>query len=667
MPVYKFTGEVNKVQPKKLESRTEEKHKTHLLLKNKFLHDNEASPKSVKSVDESIMQKSQMINIDSITSSSEVIDGTTIYSDNEPSIQPNFVSKVVEATASLNEQDSIDSVHSKINPDHKEPLSDKNTFINKELQTDANDAHSKLEETKLPLDIHKETSTKILLESSEKLTSSTLDTASKNDTLKLNGSSKSENESSTNLEHKVKLDNKIKTDNTAKENIEDKKEEVMESVESKGIFASLTETFTMLSSSQDTTESTTIQNDILVSKAENDMQLKQVLEDIETKDITAEKHIPTIQTELDSSIDSSLINKEKIEIQQEIIHENIESAKVLDEKTKIEKEASIILLENATSSSDVPLSNNFIHKDTAKPAKELPITSSIVMDDSSTAKTDINSIKNIQIEETSKKEKITENIKEIDSSLAKESIIFDLKKAAATKSASTQSSSEIEQKLPGDDKTHPKEEDVSHKETFDQVRTDNKISKTTNLSPEMAIKENITKESFSESHTMEKNIVIIDESLNHSAADIPFTEKFIVHNNVNKNDNSVDDSLDNVPIESNKFSNDITPGIFEQSLDSSQEEISDQITNFSEVLQNQNLSNVKEDLEHEKNQFVNPVKEKTLPEYGDYINSEDKVLYKDEYTEEDNNFEKPESKPDEIEGINFILLISNNTSNTFKV
>lgn len=654
MPVHKFSDEVNKVQPEKLESRIEEKHKPHPLLKDKFLDDNEASPKSVKSV-ESIMQKSQVINVDSITSSYEVIDGTTIYSDNEPSIQPNFVSKVVEATASLNEQDSIDSVHSKINPDYKKSLSDKNTFINKELQTDVNNAHSKLEETKLPLDIREETNTEILLESSEKLISSTLDTASKNDTL--NEGSKSEDELSTNLEHKEKSDNKIKMDNCIEENIEDKKEEVMESVESKGIFASFTETLKMLSSSQDTTaaETTTIQNDIIVSKAENNLQLKQISEDIEAKDIATEKHIPTIQTELDSSIDSSLINKEKIEIQQEIIHENIESAKDLDKKTKMEKEASVILLENASSSSDVPLSNNFIHKKTAESAKELPTISSIVIDDDSTsAKTD-NSIKNIQIEETSKKEEITENIKDIDSSFAQESIISDFKKAATTKSISTQSSSEIEQKLPGDD--------VRHKETFDQVRTDNKISKITNLSPEMAIKENITKESFSESHTIEKNIVIIDKSLNHNAADIPFTEKFIVHNNVNKKDNSIDDNLDNVPIESNKFSNDITSGILnsEQSLDSSQEEISNQITNFNEVSQNENLSNVEGDLEHEKNQFVNPAKEKeTLLEYDDYINSEDKVLYKDEYTKEDDNFEKPESNLDEIEGINFILLISNN-------
>lgn len=665
VPVYKFTDEVNKVQPKKLESRIEEKHKTHSLLKNKLLHDIGTSSKSVKSIDESIVQESQVINVDSITSSYEVIDGTTFYSDNEPSIQPNFVSKVVQATASPNEQDSIDSVDSKINPDHKEPLSDKSTFIKKELQTDANGANGKLDETKLSLDVHKETSTEILLENSEGLINSTLDTVSKDDTLILDEGNKSEDELSTNLEHKEKSDNKIKTDNSAEESIEDnKKEEIMESVESKGIFASFTETFKLLSSSQDTTESTTIQNDdILVSKAENNLQLKQVSEDIEAKDIAAEKHIPTIQTEFDSSIDSSLINKEKIEIQQEIIHENIESANVLDEKTKIEKEASIILLENATSSSDVPLSNNFVHKDTAKPAKELPTTSSIVVDDSSTSsKTDINSIKNIQIEETSKEEKITENIKDIDGSLAKESIISGLKETAVTKSASTQSSSEVEQKLSGNDKTHP--EEVSHKKKFDQVTIDNKISETTNLSPETAIKENTTKESFSESHTVEKNIVMIDESLNHSATDIPFTEKF-VYSNVNKNDDSVDDGLDNVPIEPNKFSNDVTPGILdsEQSLDSSQKEISNQITNFNEILQNQNLSNVEEDLEHEKDQFVSPVKEKeTLLEYGDYINSEDKVLYKDEYTKEDNNLKKPESKSisDEIEGINFILLISNN-------
>lgn len=662
MPVYKFNGEVNKVQPNKLESQTEKKHKTHHLLKNKLFRDNEALSKSVKSIDESTMQESQVINVDSITSY-EVIDGTTFYSDNEPSIQPNFVSKVVQPTATLNEQDSIDSVDSKINLDHKEPLFDKSTFINKELQTDAN---SKLDETKLSLDIHKETSTEILLENSEGLISSTLDTMSKDDILILDEGNKSVDESSTNFEHKEKSDNKIKTDNSAKESIEDnKKEEIMENVESKGIFASLTETFKILSSSQDTTatESTSIENDgILVSKAENDLQLKQVSEDIVVKDITAEKHIPTIQTELDSSIDSSLINEEKIEIQQEII-QNIESAKVLDEKTKIKKEESIILLENATSSSDVPLSNNFVHKDIAKPAKELPITSSIVVDDSSTSlKTDINNIKNIQIEETSKEEKMTENIKNIDGSLAKESIISDLKETAVTKSASTQSSSEIEQKLPEDDKTHP-EENVSHKETFDQVTTDNKISETINLSSETAIKENITKESFSEDHTVEKNIVIIDESLNHSATDISFTEK-VVYSNVNKNDNSVDDGLDNVPIEPNKFSNDVTPGILdsEQSLDSSQKEILNQVTNFNEILPNQNLSNVEEDLEHEKDQFVNPVKEKEiLPEYNDYINSEDKVLYKDEYTKED-NLKKPESKPilDEIEGINFILLISYN-------
>ncbi|EFN61720.1 Melanoma inhibitory activity protein 3 [Camponotus floridanus] len=651
VPVYKFTGEVNEVQPTELESRTEEKHKTHPLLKNKLLHDIEATSKSVKSIDESIVQESQVINVDNIISY-EVIDGTTLYSDNEPSIQPNFVSKVVQATALPNEQASIDFIDSKINPDHKEPLSDKSTFIKKELQTDANDANGKLDKTKLSLDVHKETSTEILLENSAGLISLTLDTVSKDDTLIYDEGNKSEDELSTNLEHKEKSDNKIKTDNNAEESIEDnKKEEIMESVESKDIFASFTETFKMFSSSQDTTESTTIQNDdIPVSKAENNFQLKQVSEDIEAKDIASEKHIPTIQTELDSSIDSSLISKEKIEIQQEIIHENIESANVLDEKTKIEKEASIILLENATSSSDVPLSNNFVHKDTAKPAKKLPTTSSIEVDDSTTSsKTDINNIKNIQIGETSKEEKIIENIEDIDGSFVKDSIISGLKETTVIKSASTQSNSEVEQKLSENDKTHP-EEDVSHTKTFDQVTINNKISETTNLSPETAIKEN-TKELFSESHTVEKN-VMIDESLNHSATDISFIEKF-VYSNVNKNDNSVD-SLDNVPIEPNQFSNDVTPGILDsdQSLDSSQKEISNQITNFNEILQNQNLSDVEEDLEHEKDQFVSPVKEKeTLLEYDDYINSEDKVLYKDEYTKEDNNLKKPESKSisDEIE------------------
>ncbi|KAM0724873.1 Transport and Golgi organization protein 1 [Formica fusca] len=667
VPVYKFTGEINEVQPKKFESTTEEIQKTHPLLKNKLPHkDNEALSRSIKSIDESIVHESQVINVDSITTY-EVIDGTTLYPDNEPSIQPSFVSEIVHATASLNEQDSIDS---KINPDHKEPSSDKDTFINnKELQADANDASSKIEGIKLPLDIHEQTSTEILLESSKALINSTLDTVSKDDTLILDENSKSEDESFKELEHKEKLHNKIETDNSAEENIEDnKKEEVIESVESEGIFASLTNTFKTSSSSQDTAaiESTTIQNDndILVPKTENDLQLKQVSKDVE--DAVAEKHVPTIQIELDSNIDPSFINKEKIEIQQEIIHENIESAKVLDEKTKIEEEASVISLENATSPSDVPLSNNFVHEDAApKPAKELPTLLSTVVDDSSiSAETDINSlVENIETQETSKEEKVTENVKDTVGSLEKESIISDLKETAATKSVSTQSSNDIEQKLSENDKTHSEntKEGVSHKETFVQVTIDNKISETINLLPiaETAIKENTTKEPFFKNHTVGENTVIIDETLNHRATDIPFTE-FIVHSSINKNDNSVNDAnSDNVPIELNEFSNGASSDIVnsEKSLDT-QKEISNQI-NFNEVLQNQDLSNVKGDLEHKKDQFVNPVKEeKTLPEYGDYINSEDKVLYTDEYIKEDNDLKKPESKPiipDEIEDESCLL------------
>lgn len=664
MPVYKYNGEINKVQPKKLESLTEEIQKKHPLLKNKLAHkDNDASSRSVKSIDESIVQESQVINVDSITSPYEVIDGTTFYSDSEPSIQPNFVSEVAHATASLNEQDSIDS---KINPDHKEPSFDKNTFINnKELQADANDA-SKVEGIKLSLDIHEQTNTEILLESSKALINSTLDEVSKDDTPILDESSKFEDESSKKLEHKEKLDNKVETNNSAEENIEDnKKEEVIENVESEGIFASLTNTFKILSSSQDiaATESTTIQNDddILVPKTENDVQLEQVSEDVEVKDTVAEKHVPTIQIESDSTID--LINKEKIEIQQEIIHENIESAKVLDE-TKIEEEASVISLENAISPSDVPLSNNFVHEDAApKPAKELPTIPSTVVDDSSiSAKTDINSlVKNIEVQETSKEEKVTENVKDIVDSLEKESIISDLKETVDTKSVSTQSSSDIEQKSPENDKMHSEntKEVISHKETFVQVTTDNNISETINLSPVMktAIEENITKEPFLK-NIVGENIVIIDEALNYSATDIPFTEKFIVHSNINKNGNSVNDAnSDNVPIEPNEFSNGASSGIVspERSLDSPQKEILNQI-NFNEVLQNQDLLNVEGDLEHKKDQIDSPVKEEeTLPEYGDYINSEDKVLYKDEYIKED--LKKSESKliPDEIQGIQILF------------
>ncbi|KAL6435813.1 hypothetical protein ACFW04_005586 [Cataglyphis niger] len=647
VPVYKYNGEINKVQPKKLESITEEIQKKHPLLKNKLAHkDNDVSAKLLKSIGENIVQESQVINVDSITFPYEVIDGTTFYSDSEPSIQPNFVSEVAHATASLNEQDSIDS---KINPDHKESSFDKNTFINnKESQTDANDA-SKVEGIKLPLDIHEQTNTEILLESSKALINSTLDEVSKDDTPILDESSKFEDESSTKLEYKEKLDNnKVETDNSAEENIEDnKKEEIIENIESEGIFASITNTFKILSSSQDiATDSTTIQNDddILIPKTENDLQLKQVSEDVEVKDTVAEKHVPNIQIESDSTID--LLNKEKIEIQQEIIHENIESAKVLDE-TKIEEEASVISLENATPLSDVPLSNNFVHEDAvSKPAKELPTIPSTVADDSSiSAKTD-NLVENIEIQETSKEE----NVKDIVESLEKESIISDLKETVDTKSVSTQSSSDIEQKLPENDNIHSEntKEDISHKETFVQVTTNTNISETINLSPVMktAIEENITKESFLK-NIVEENIVgeIIDEALNHSATDISFTEKFIVHNNINKNDNSVNNAnSDNVLIEPNEFSNDASSGIVssETFLDSPQKEILNQVI-FNEVLQNQDLLNIEEDLEHKKDQMDSSVKEEeTLPEHGNYINSEDKVLYKDEYIKED--LKKSESK-----------------------
>ncbi|XP_029163127.1 transport and Golgi organization protein 1 isoform X2 [Nylanderia fulva] len=646
VPVYKFNDEV---QPEKFESTTEKIHKSHPLLKNKLLPNNdEAAPRSVKSTDENIVQDSQAINVDSIFSHYEVIDGTTVYLDNEPSIQPNFVAEVAHATALLDEQASTDS---KINSDYKES-SDTNTFFNKKLQADENDASSKLKDIEL-LDMHQETTTEILLESSEAIINSTLDTESKDDTLILNGGSKSEDKSSKNLEHEKS--NKIEVDSSAEENIEDSDEEIKES---EGIFASFTKTFQILSSSQDsaTTEST-IQNDndIPVSKVEEDLQLKQVSEEVEIRDTVTENHVSTIQTELDASVDSSLINKEKIEIQQEIIYENTESAKVLNGKMKKEEEeaASTIPLENSTSFSDVPSSNNFVHEDASKPAKELP--TSIVVDDSSTTsvKNDINSLdKNFQ-KEINEKEQDRSNQDIVDSVEENSTISSDLKETAITESTSIQSSNDIEQK-PSESKIHLEntKEDVSHKETIVQVTTDYTFSETINLSPimETTAKEDI-KEPFSESHTVAENI---DEALNHSA-DISVTEDFIVDSNVNKNDNLINDaSSDNVPIETNEFSNGVTPGILdsEQSLDSSQKNIPNQITNFNQVLQNQDLSNVGEDLEHEKDEFVRSVKEEeTLPEYDDYINSENKVLYEDEDIKENNNLEKSESKSisDEIE------------------
>jgi len=597
VPVYKYNDKANRVQPEKLESTEKKSSESQTLLKDKLSQNDNPETPLLKSIDESTIEESHGIDADSISPSYEVIDGTTVYFESKPSVQPSFVSEVAHATALPNEQTSVAS-DSEIA--HEGLSSDKNTFINnKKIQSDTNNA--KLEKIKLSVDTQKQTSFDSSLENPEAIIRSTLDTVNKNDTSALDRDDKSEQESLKNVEHVEKPDSK------AEENVEDnKKEKITEHVESDGIFASITKTFKILSNLEETvtTESTTTQtnDDITVPEAvvsSDNLQLEeQVSENIEVKDVTEKT-----QVKLESSMDQSFTGKEKIEMQQEVIQKNIENIAKLSEEFEKIKETSTIILENITSS-DVPLSNNFVHENVDKSAKELPAPLILTEDSSASAKADVDSqIKNIQIQETNKIDKVTENIRTdaITSDEEKSTISSNLQETVAT----TQSSNDIEQKLSESNEAYLGniKKDTDYKEIIDQVDK-SVIAETINLPSEA---ENIAIESFSESHSVDENIAITEEKLTHSDADIQFNKESIVYSNINKNDDLVNDtSSDKVPIDSNEFSNNVKSSILgaEQSIDSSQESIiSEQTMILDEVLKKRDLSSI-ENLEHEDSKLL---------------------------------------------------------------
>ncbi|XP_018311461.1 transport and Golgi organization protein 1 [Mycetomoellerius zeteki] len=642
VPVYKFNDEVNKAQPEKLESTEKESSESHTLLKDELSQDDNKTP-SLKSVDEGIIKESHAINVDSVSPSYEVIDGTTVYFESNPSVQPSSVAEVAHTTALPNEQASM-------TPDSEiEDLSsDKNIFINnKGLEPSMNDASSKLEGIKLSIDTQKEKNLDFSIENSEAIIGSTLDTVNKDDISVLHGSSKSEEESFKKVEHTAKLGD------SAKKNVEDSKEEkVTEHVESDGIFASITKTFNILSNLETvTTESTITQSsDDTTSETTENLQLQEQLsENVEVDAVT--ENILQPQIKLESDIDQSFIDKEKVETPQEVIHDSTtdsiaESVKVSDEKI----EATTIILKNIVSS-DVPSSDNVVHENADKPVKELPTASPILANDSSVSKLDVDShVENIEKPKINDAKKVTENIRTDDTIISGEkesTILSNLQETVAT-NITTQSSNDIEQKLPNSNETffENTKKDVDNEEIIGQADKNviAETSETISLSSEIA--ENITTKSFSESYSVDENIAITEEALNRSAEDIQFSEESVVHNNVNKNDNLVNDtSSDNVPIESNEIlkSSDLGP---EQSIDSSQESIiSEQTMILNEVLKKQDLPSI-ENLEHKDNesQIINFGKEnETLPGYGDHISSEIKVLYKKKNG--NNSLEKLQSTP----------------------
>lgn len=594
VPVYNFNDKAEKIESKKLELTKKENSESHASLTDKLSQDNNETP-SLQSIDESTIEDSRAINADSISPSYEVIEGTTVYLENSPSVQPSFVSEVAHATASLNGQATV-TPNSEINQERL--LSDKNTFINGEKS--GTDDSSSNEGIQLSIDTQKEVSSDV--ENPEAIISSTVD-AMNEDILASDKNNVPKEELLENVEHTKELNN-------AEENAKDnEKEKVTEYVESDGIFASITKTFKILSNSEETvaTESTTTQNsdDTVTPEIALDSNLRseeQVSENIGVKDPVTEEILSPTEIKLESSIDHSFIDKEKIETQKEIIHKSIENAEVSDEKMK---EASTIILENTTSSSDVPSSNNFVLENADKPAKELPTVSPNLADDNSApAKANVD---NIQIQKTGETEKVMEVMRTdaITSDKEDSTILSNLQESVAN---TTQSSNDIEQKLSENDKAYLENTKKDYKETIGQndKTVIAEISEIINSPPETT--ENIATESVPESHSITENIAITEEALNHSAADIQFNEEFIVHSNVNKNDNLVNDtSSDNVPIESNEFSNSPKSNVLgpEQSVDSSQESmISEQTMTLSEILKKRDLLTIKEKLKQQDSKLL---------------------------------------------------------------
>lgn len=541
MPVYKFTGEVNTVQTTTLDSI----EKPHPPLKDDALNNKETS--SIKFVNENDDQESKAINPDSTLSPYEVIDGTTVYMD-APSISSSSISDVARANSLANERDAVlESVTDiKTGTSHNEPSSDKNSFVNdKEFQ--AEDAS--IEVIKTTTNTAEEISSEVNLESSEAIDDTILNTESKDDILTLNGNSESEDKLSEIAEQEERSDN-----NAEERIVEDKKEEVAEdSAENEGIFASLTNTFKMLSSSDKTAENTLSTIEVTT---ENDSQ-KETSKD-KSEDVT--DTIPTVQ-EVDTNLDPGFINKEKIEIEREVKHENLE------------KEESSVPPETTESSSNVPF-DNFVHVDADKHTNEPALISN---DTSTFAKTD-NNHANIQVQEV--------NEKKITGSIVEESTVSpDTQETLAEESGTDQKSNiDIDQKLP---------------------QTIDKVPEITKFSSLEETAETIKIESLPKSHTVEKNTEITDETLSHSAANSQPNENGIVHTNVNKNDNLITESIsDNVPKQPNEFSDDTKSSTVERSVHSSHESvISEETTTLNQDPQNQNLFNIEGDSEHTKSKL----------------------------------------------------------------
>lgn len=577
------------IESEKLES-TEKIHEVHSFIKDNLFHDDNEMPLlSAQSVDKTVLEIGTT-NVDSILPSYEVLDGTTFYFESKPSTQQKFASEAMHVTALPNEQASVSHINSKIDSDNND---DRTIFINKkEVRHDTNDFNNK--EIKVLIDIPEETNTKTLLKNAEAIINPTTGTVRKDDVLLHDVISKSDtDELSKNLENEDKL-----VDSSAEKNIEYKKEEATENIENESIFASFARKFNILSDSLETatTDTTTSLNN-------NDLSTFEV--NTESKAVDKES-IPATETLL--SINPSIMSKDDIEIQQEIIHESIHTTKFSNEKIKSEKEKITVSLENAASH-DVPLSNNFVHEN-HKPAQDVSIESSVLMNNSSVSKeADISSnAKNIKIQEASKDKKIIENIETEGAitSLVEESVVSSVKETTIITSISTQSN-DIEQTSQESDKAYLEnaKKDI-YKESIIQVNDAavDEIPEISNLLSVENTPENVTKEALS---VVKEGTVIIDNSLNRNAADIQLNPKSIVHNNVNKNDNLVyDASSGKVPIESNEFFNGVKSSIVspEQSADSSQKNmISEGKWVFDEYLHNRNLASTKEDFEHRNGEY----------------------------------------------------------------
>ncbi|XP_011863865.1 PREDICTED: transport and Golgi organization protein 1-like isoform X2 [Vollenhovia emeryi] len=619
VPVYKFNDKANKVQPEKLESTGKGGSESHTLLKDELSRDDNATL-SLNSVDGSIVEESHATNADSISPSYEVIDGTTVYLENTPSVQPSLVAEVAHATALPHEQAPAAS-NSKIV--HERLSSDENAFIDKKLQPVANGASGELEGVQLSTDTQSQTGS-VPPETPEAIIGSTLDPASTEDTWTPDGTDNSEGE----LFESVELTEE--SDSGVEESAEDnEKEKDSEHVESDGIFASITKTFKILSSSVETvvakstaaksSEDAAAPDTAVYSNLQLEEQVSESIEDAATEEIP-----PSTQIKLESSIDQGFIGKDKVESQQEIVHASTESATVPDEQIN---EAPTIILEHTTVS-DVPSSNNFVHENNDKPAKELPTTADGGF---AFAKADV---ENIQMQETSEAERVARDVRAdgaITSAEEDSTILSGLQGTAATETTTTQSSDVIEPKLPESGEAHLEKTKKDYKEIIGQADKTAEILETVSLPSETA--ESIATESSPDSHSVEN--VTIEE--NHSAADIQFNKESIVHSNVNKIDNLANDTnSDNVPIESNEFSNSAKSSVLgpEQSIDSSQES----------MMSEQTMTLNEGGLAHQdvESQIVGSVKEEeTLPEYGDHMSNEDKVSYENGVG--DDSLEKPES------------------------